>query len=115
MNFIPYPKIYEQNNSLIVLSSMKKLIFLLIPICVACASESANSNNDSRTDLINELVQDQKAPKCPENHSDSIIPIVYGYPSEELFEKSDSGLVALGRCELADENWFCKIHKISFK
>lgn len=94
---------------------MKQLFIVLIPLSMACVSESKNNSTDLQSDLVSELVSEQNDPKCPKNHTDSIIPIVYGYPSEALFAKSDSGLVALGGCELSDENWFCKIHKISFK
>ncbi|MFT5821159.1 MAG: hypothetical protein ACI8ZM_002408 [Crocinitomix sp.] len=93
---------------------MKYLIIFFCFSFVACESQIDGNSNDSRTDLIQELVQDLKGPKCPKNHKDSIVPIVYGYPSEALFAKSDSGLVVLGGCEMGDENYFCKIHKISF-
>jgi hypothetical protein len=50
------------------------------------------------------------------NHTDSIIPIIYGFPTEEDFRKSDSGLVALGGCELPvkPSKYWCKIHKVDF-
>ncbi|UCH79180.1 MAG: hypothetical protein JSU81_04330 [Candidatus Coatesbacteria bacterium] len=36
-------------------------------------------------------------PACPKCGSDeNVIPIVYGYPSEELFEAAERGEVALG-------------------
>ena len=36
-------------------------------------------------------------PACPEcASSENVIPIVYGYPSEELFEAAERGEVALG-------------------
>ena len=81
---------------------------------IGCAPQVEANSNDIESDLVEDLIQDIVEPTCPKNHKDSIIPIVYGYPSEELFAKSDSGLVALGGCELADENYFCKIHQISF-
>lgn len=115
MNFIPCLKKSEQNFNLFVHRIMKQIVLLLIPICIACVSESKDHVEDPKVELFNEIINGQKDPKCPKNHTDSIIPIVYGYPSEELFAKSDSGLVALGGCGLSDENWYCKIHKISFK
>lgn len=51
---------------------------------------------------------------CPEGHSDKVIPIEYGMPSEELFEKADSGLVYLGGCQLGEDDWYCKKHDITF-
>ncbi len=54
---------------------------------------------------------------CPVTpHADSIIPIVYGYPSEELFNKADSGLVMLGGCEIPEirHHYWCKRHKVEF-
>jgi len=36
-------------------------------------------------------------PVCPVcNRTDMVIPIAYGFPGEELFEKSEKGLVKLG-------------------
>lgn len=36
-------------------------------------------------------------PACPQCGSDeNVLPIVYGYPSEELFEAAERGEVALG-------------------
>jgi hypothetical protein len=36
-------------------------------------------------------------PACPQcDSSENVIPIVYGYPSEELFEAAERGEVSLG-------------------
>ena len=51
---------------------------------------------------------------CPKGHTDDVIPIIYGMPTEEMFAKADSGLVYLGGCELGDDNWYCNEHEISF-
>lgn len=51
---------------------------------------------------------------CPEGHSDEIIPIVYGLPTDEMFAKSDSGLVYLAGCEMEEEQWYCKKHDKTF-
>lgn len=107
-------KNYEQNAERVVLDLMKHLLPIIIPIMLACSSDQEGTSSN-QADLINQFIADQKEPVCPHGHKDSIIPIVYGYPSEELFAKSDSGLVALGGCELSDENWYCKIHQTSFK
>lgn len=49
---------------------------------------------------------------CPKCKSKNIIPIVYGYPSSELFELSEQGKVKLGGCEQVfgymQSNRFCK-------
>ena len=50
-------------------------------------------------------------PVCPVcNQSDMVIPIVYGFPGEKLFEESKKGLVKLGGCCVDDCNpeWYCK-------
>ena len=36
--------------------------------------------------------------KCPKCGSKEYIPIVYGYPSYEAFEKSERGEIVLGGC-----------------
>lgn len=87
---------------------MKRILsanFLILTLLCSC-----NADPDISTD------QEANEPTCPYEHTDSIIPIIYGYPSETDFEKSDSGLIALGGCALPDnpDKWFCKIHKVSF-
>lgn len=54
--------------------------------------------------------------ECPKGHTDSIIPILYGFPSEESFQQADSGLVYLAGCELPAEpkKYYCKKHEIEF-
>jgi hypothetical protein len=49
-----------------------------------------------------------KTATCPRCGSAGI-PIVYGLPSHELFEAADRGEVALGGCEVFDEQprWRC--------
>ena len=83
-------------------------IFVFTVLIISCGQANTAESNIS--------LNDDDTPTCPKgHHTDSIIPIVYGYPSEELFTQSDSGMVALGGCELADENWWCKIHSIGFE
>ena len=57
----------------------------------------------------------ESSPICPKNHTDSIVPIIYGMPNEELFMQADSGLVWLGGCEITDDDkyWHCKKHNIN--
>jgi len=50
-------------------------------------------------------------PACPIcNQSDMVLPILYGFPSEEMFEQSKKGLIILGGCciEKDDPDWYCK-------
>jgi hypothetical protein len=52
---------------------------------------------------------------CPKNHSDNIIPIVYGLPNKRMIAKSKKGIVKLGGCDPSFcEKWYCKTHNISF-
>lgn len=85
---------------------MNALLITLFPFLMIGCTESCSTNDN----------QHQNHKTCPKNHTDNIIPIVYGYPSEELFDKADSGLVRLGGCEVSEDapNWFCKTHNISF-
>ena len=54
-----------------------------------------------------------KRRKCPICGEKELVEIVYGYPSRELFEASEKGLVILGGCCIEDdgpysiENFFC--------
>ncbi|OYX84390.1 MAG: hypothetical protein B7Y83_08385 [Flavobacteriales bacterium 32-34-25] len=53
---------------------------------------------------------------CPKNHSDKLIPIVYGLPRENLVKKAKKSKVYLGGCILTDcdPKWYCKKHSIKF-
>jgi hypothetical protein len=56
-------------------------ILLVIAFAASAAGETAS----------------QSTPACPECGSNEyVVPIVYGYPSEELFEAADRGEVCLG-------------------
>ena len=44
----------------------------------------------------------KKCPKC--SKKDSIVPIVYGYPSPEMIDDFDEGNVSLGGCSISDAN-----------
>jgi hypothetical protein len=92
---------------------MKNGLIILGLMLMGCEAQVDVDSNDVRADLIDVFSQDLKEPKCPNDHTDSIIPIIYGYPGEELLGKSDSGLAVIGGCEMMDEH-YCKIHKISF-
>jgi hypothetical protein len=48
---------------------------------------------------------------CPVcKQSDEVIPIVYGYPGDDLFKKQEKGEVYLGGCVIRTHNphWYCK-------
>ena len=46
---------------------------------------------------------------CPKCKSNDVIPIVYGMPTEELFEESKKGNFLLGGCCIDDSaQWHCK-------
>jgi hypothetical protein len=52
---------------------------------------------------------------CPKNHTDNIIPIVYGLPNKRMMSKSKKGRIKLGGCDPSFcEKWYCKTHNISF-
>ncbi len=53
----------------------------------------------------------EEPPPCPEcGSSESVVPIIYGYPSEELVEAAAKGEVKLGGCIVTgdDPGWHCK-------
>jgi hypothetical protein len=50
-------------------------------------------------------------PPCPEcGSSEGVVPIIYGYPGEELVEAAERGEVKLGGCIVTgdDPGWYCK-------
>lgn len=58
-----------------------------------------------------------KKPACPKcNKKDEVIPISYGFPTPEVFEKEQQGKVKLGGCciELDGPDWYCKRDDIEF-
>lgn len=54
----------------------------------------------------------KKPQKCINNHSDNIIPIVYGYPNRRLMKMARKGKVHIGGCIVSqcDSYFYCKIH-----
>lgn len=56
-------------------------------------------------------------PECPLNHSDKIIPIIYGMPLPEGIKKAEKGEVLLSTCTDSRDchpHFYCTIHKTSF-
>jgi len=51
-----------------------------------------------------------KKPKCPNCGSKNVIPIVYGLPEHEAFEREKRGEIILGGCliDFDSPNWHCK-------
>ena len=50
--------------------------------------------------------------KCVNDHTDNIIPIVYGYPNKRLIRRAKKGKVHIGGCIVSpcDSYFYCKIH-----
>lgn len=79
---------------------------------LSCGNNSEKNSGEKITEYNDDSI------RCPKGkHTDSIVEIVYGMPSEELFNQADSGLVVLGGCELPEKplNHYCKKHSISFR
>ncbi len=74
------------------ISSLSLLFFFLI--ISSCSVSAVENKSDKKTDKPR---VENEYPKG--NHAHRIIPIIYGFPTDEDFRKSDSGLVALGGCE----------------
>lgn len=74
------------------------------------------SRNDRVLDFIYPNPCKESVKLCPQNHSDNLIPIVYGLPGEKLLKASKKGKVILGGCVITDcsPEWFCKKHKLTF-
>jgi hypothetical protein len=54
---------------------------------------------------------------CPNgNHSDNLIPIVYGLPGKKSRRKSENGKIKLDGCIVTgcDPKWYCKQHDLEF-
>lgn len=86
---------------------MKKwFLFLLIlflsavnPVNIPAAGQKVSKNKGNP--------QTQSCPKC--GSSQGVVPIVYGYPGEELMKKAQKGDVKLGGCIIGENNpnWHC--------
>lgn len=60
---------------------------------------------------------DPKAEVCPIcRKADMVVPILYGFPSEEMFEASENGEIMLGGCEVTDcdPQHYCQRDKKEF-
>jgi len=54
-------------------------------------------------------------PACPYCQSKKVIPISYGLPTLEGFEKAEKGKIQLGGCCPQEEDWYCTECKKKFK
>ena len=72
---------------------------------------SFNMSKDKPTKIIRTKKQ---KPTCIGGHTDHIVPIIYGMPTEEMMRKAELGLVHLGGCGMADSDpkFYCTIHEI---
>lgn len=61
-------------------------------------------------------MRQRKAPPCPNCKSVKILPIVYGYPTDEVFREAEKGHLILGGCLVMQENpdWYCKKCDLSY-
>ena len=55
-------------------------------------------------------------PVCPKGHSDSIVSILYGLPTNRAMDKAKKGLIYLGGCIVSDcdPQYYCNKHKLEF-
>lgn len=55
-------------------------------------------------------------PTCPKNHTDHIIPVVYGKPTAKTIKRAEKVEVYLGGCMFipCHPKFYCKIHKEKF-
>jgi len=49
------------------------------------------------------MTQDRQT--CPTCQTDTVVPVVYGFPTDDTFEASRRGEVALGGCIIDDVPW----------
>ena len=49
-------------------------------------------------------------PTCPNCRATDLVPILYGYPSPEMFEEAGRGSIELGGCVIYgnDPEWTCR-------
>jgi len=44
------------------------------------------------------IAESREKPKCPRCGSPDVLPIVYGFPGQEMMEAANSGKIRLGGC-----------------
>jgi len=52
-------------------------------------------------------------PTCPVEHSDHLIPMVYGFPSKHTMQQANRGKVHLAGCQITgcDPRYYCPLHQ----
>lgn len=62
------------------------------------------------------MTRKSKKLKCPKCESKEVIPIAYGYPTEELLERAGRDEVTIGGCCIAPDQpeWYCKVCEHEF-
>jgi len=85
--------------------------------------DSVNILNDSTTTLnivypgaCKFIYPINYKPLCPYSHSDSIVNIMYGFPSKRMMTESKKGRIYLGGCIVTgcDPKYYCIKHKLQF-
>jgi len=58
----------------------------------------------------------EENPKCPKCGGENTVPICYGLPMYETYEKEQKGELVLGGCCVSDDSpsWYCKDCKNSW-
>ena len=73
------------------------VLILSFALFVAAPAHSAGQKEEAAPEFTESV--------CPTCHSkENVVPIVYGYPSEELMEESKAGKVNLGGCVMHENN-----------
>lgn len=59
----------------------------------------------------------KRKPECPKCGSKSVIPIEYGYPTNELIEASKRNEALIGGCIVDDDypSWYCLVCENKFR
>lgn len=57
----------------------------------------------------------ENSPICPECNSQDLIPLAYGYPTDETFKAADRGEVVLGAASLEAQTWQRTVAEIAAK
>jgi len=71
---------------------------------------SFNMSKDKPTKIARTKKQ---KPTCIGGHTDHIVPIIYGMPTEEMMRKAELGLVHVGGCVMSDSDpkFYCTSHE----
>jgi len=94
------------------------VVAALSPLCQVCGLDAEvipGFGGGELTGILRDInkgseVNDVAEIRCPQCGSVEVIEIVYGYPTEETFERAEAGEVRLGGCVVGycDPNKYCK-------